>query len=200
MALPEDLFSRRSWFSQLLLDRLGSDNGRKAAVVLLALLALAQIAFGEAGWRPVRNLWFDAFQRAAPRGVASLPAVIVDIDDESLQQFGRWPWPRTRLAQLIDATYRLGALAVGLDIIMPEADSLSPQRLLAERHDATPAMRQALAALPSNDAILADTLRQVPSVLGRAALIDASPGRASTAIQTPALIAGEAPLQYLTES
>ena len=198
MALPEDLFSRRSWFSQLLVDRLGSDNGRKAAVVLLALLALAQIAFGEAGWRPVRNLWFDAFQRAAPRGVASLPAVIVDIDDESLQQFGRWPWPRTRLAQLIDATYRLGALAVGLDIIMPEADSLSPQRLLAERHDATPAMRQALAALPSNDAILADTLRQVPSVLGRAALIDASPGRASTAIQTPALIAGEAPLQYLT--
>jgi hypothetical protein len=45
VAPSEDLFPRRSWFSQLLLDRL-SDNGRKAAVVLLALLALAQIAFG----------------------------------------------------------------------------------------------------------------------------------------------------------
>ena len=197
MAQPEDLHSRRSWFNQLLLDRLGSDNGRKAAVGLLALLALAQIAFGEAGWRPVRNLWFDAFQRTSPRGVENLPAVIIDIDDESLQQFGRWPWPRTRLAQLIDATHRLGALAVGLDIIMPEADSQSPQRLLAERNDATEEMRRALAALPSNDAILAETLRQVPSVLGRAALIDALPGRASINIQTTALIAGEYPQHYL---
>jgi len=144
VAPPEDLLFRRSWFNQLLLDRLGSGNGRRAAAGLLVLLALTQIAFGEAGWRPVRNLWFDAFQRTAPRGVAALPAVIVDIDDESLQQFGRWPWPRTRLARLIDATHRLGALAVGLDIIMPEADSQSPQRLLAERKDATEEMRRAL--------------------------------------------------------
>ena len=167
-----------------------------AALVLLVLLALAQIAVGEAGWGPVRNFWFDAFQRVAPRRVTSFPAVIVDIDDESLQQFGRWPWPRTRLAQLIDTTYRFGALAVGLDIIMPEADSLSPQRLLAERHDATPEMRQALAALPSNDSILAETLRHIPTVLGRAALIDAAPGRVSTTIQTPAVISGESPQQF----
>jgi len=197
VAQPEDLHSRRSWFSRLPLDRLGADNGRRAASGLLVLLALAQIAFGEAAWRPVRNLWFDAFQRTAPRVVAALPAVIVDIDDESLQQFGRWPWPRTRLAQLIDATHRLGALAVGLDIIMPEADSQSPQRLLAERHDATADMRRALAALPSNDTILADTLRQVPSVLGRAALTDAAAGRVATASQTPALIAGESPQRHL---
>ena len=197
MTPSEDLFPRRSWISRLVLDCLGSDNGRKAAVAVLALLALMQIAVGETGWRPVRNLWFDAFQRAAPRRVASLPAVIVDIDDQSLQQFGRWPWPRSRLAQLIDATHRLGALAVGLDIIMPEADSLSPQRLLAERHDATPEMRQALAALPSNDAILAQTLRQVPSVLGRAALIDAAPDIASTNIQTPAIISGASPQPFV---
>jgi len=197
VATSDQRITRRGWLSRLLLDRLGSDNGRRAAIALLSLLALAQITVGETGWRPVRNLWFDAFQQIAPRSVANLPVVIVDIDDESLQRFGRWPWPRTRLAQLIDATYRLGALAVGLDIIMPEADSQSPQRLLAERYDATPEMRQALAALPSNDAILADTLRQVPSVLGRAALIDVAAGRVSTPIQTPAVIAGESPLQYL---
>ena len=182
--------------NRLLRDHLGSDNGRRTALGLLTLLALAQIAVGESGWRPVRNLWFDAFQRAAPRGLASLPVVIIDIDDESLQQFGRWPWPRTRLAQLIDATHGLGALAVGLDIIMPEADSLSPQRLLAERQDATPEMRQALSALPSNDTILAETLRQVPSVLGRAALIDAAPGRTSTTIQTPVVISGASPQPF----
>ena len=79
---------------------------------------------------------------------------------------------------------------------MPEADSRSPQRLLAERQDATAAMREALDALPSNDAILAKTLRQVPSVLGRAALIDAVPGNAAPANQTPAVIAGESPQPY----
>ena len=197
MAPPEDLFPRRSGFSRLLLEPVGAENGRRAAVGLLTLLALLQIAFGEAGWLPVRNLWFDAFQRASPRSVATLPAVIIDIDDASLEQFGRWPWPRTRLAELIAATHRLGALAVGLDIIMPEPDSLSPQRLLAERQDATPQMRQALAALPSNDTILADTLRQVPSVLGRAALIDASSGRTLTTMQTPAVISGESPQQFV---
>jgi adenylate cyclase len=173
-----------------------ADNGRKASVPLLALLALLQITLGEVGWRPVRNLWFDAFQRASPRSITNLPAVIIDIDDESLQQFGRWPWPRTRLAQLIDATHRLGALAVGLDIIMPEPDTLSPQRLLAERPDATPQMRQALAALPSNDTILANSLRQAPSVLGRAALIDVNSGLNSTAIQTPVVISGHPPQRF----
>ncbi|MGZ9256457.1 MAG: CHASE2 domain-containing protein, partial [Candidatus Binatia bacterium] len=162
---------RSGGFSQPLLDRLGADNGRKAAIGLLALMALAQIAFGETAWSPVRNLWFDAYQRVMPRQVTTLPAVIVDIDDESLQQFGRWPWPRTRLAQLVSASHRLGALAVGLDMILPEADSQSPQRLLAEREDTSLELRKALAALPPNDAILADTLHQVRSVLGRAALV-----------------------------
>ena len=137
MATPPESLPRSAGLSLPLLDRLGADNGRKAAVGLLALLALAQIACGEAGWSPVRNLWFDAFQQVMPRPVTHLPAVIVDIDDESLQQFGRWPWPRTRMAQLIEESHRLGALAVGLDMILPEADSQSPQRLLAERQDAT---------------------------------------------------------------
>ncbi len=136
MATPPESLTRSAGLSLPLLDRLGADNGRKAAIGLLALMALAQLAFGETAWSPVRNLWFDAYQRVMPRQVTTLPAVIVDIDDESLKQFGRWPWPRTRLAQLIDASHRLGALAVGLDMILPEADSQSPQRLLAERQDA----------------------------------------------------------------
>ena len=196
MASPQESSPRSSGFSQRLVNRLGADNGRKAAIGLLVLLASAQIAFGEVGWSQARNLWFDAFQQVAPRAVTNLPAVIIDIDDESLQQFGRWPWPRTRLAQLIEESHRLGALAVGLDMILPEADSQSPQRLLAERQDATAEMRQALDALPSNDAILAKTLRRVPSVLGRAALIDAVPGKAAPANQTPVLIAGESPQRF----
>ena len=196
MAHSEDPPIQRKWFSWHLLDGLGADNGRKAAIAVLLLLALGQVWFGEAGWTRVRDLWFDTYQRALPRPVTQLPTVIIDIDDESLQQFGRWPWPRTRLAQLISATHRFGALAVGLDIIMPEPDDQSPQRLLLERPDLAPELRQTLVKLQSNDALLAATLRQVPSVLGRAGLIDGAAGRISPAGQTPTVIAGGSPLGF----
>ena len=86
--------------------------------------ALFHVTVGDRFWSPARNLVFDAYQRFMPRPVSRFPAVIIDIDERSLAAFGRWPWPRTRLAQLIEATHKLGALAVGIDIIMPEADDL----------------------------------------------------------------------------
>lgn len=152
---------------------------------------------GDRFWSPVRNLAFDAYQRFLPRPVSRFPAVIVDIDERSLAAFGRWPWPRTRLAQLIEATHGLGALAVGIDIIMPEADDRSPNYLLAGRPDVSPALRDTLARLPSNDAVLAKTLRQVPSVIARAALVDGEAKDSATSKQTPVIIAGESPLPYL---
>lgn len=189
--------SARGWLSALLLERMGADNGRKAAIGLVLALALAQLLCGEDAWRQTRNLWFDGYQRLAPRPLTRLPAVIVDIDDESLQQFGRWPWPRTRLAQLIEATHGLGALAVGLDMILPEADSQSPERLLGERAGVPAQLRSALAALPANDAVLAKSLRQVPSVAGRAALLQAPAGQAPPIQQTPVLVSGAEPEKFV---
>ena len=116
--------------------------------------ALFHVTVGDRFWSPARNLVFDAYQRFMPRPVSRFPAVIIDIDERSLTAVGRWPWPRTRLAQLIEATHKLGALAVGIDIIMPEADD-SPSRLFAGRSELSPTLRDALAHLPSNDALLA---------------------------------------------
>jgi serine phosphatase RsbU (regulator of sigma subunit)/CHASE2 domain-containing sensor protein len=186
----------RGWASWPLLMRLCHREGRSAAAALLALIALLYIAAGEWFWSPARNLVFDAYQRTMPRAVARFPAVIIDIDDRSLADFGRWPWPRTRLAELVGATHRLGALAVGIDIIMPEADQLSPNYLLAGRPDLAPALRDALALLPSNDAILASALRQAPAVIARAALAGKTK-TAGVAAQTPVIIVGESPLPYL---
>src|ERR1700733_14377916 len=42
--------------------------------------------------------------------------VHVDIDDPSLAQIGWFPWPRTKLAMMIDELHRAGAKVVGLDI------------------------------------------------------------------------------------
>src|SRR5689334_3899801 len=108
------------------LDGLCHGEGRSAAAALLLLATLFHLIAGERLWSPVRNLVFDAYQRVLPRSVSRFPAVIIDIDERSLSAVGRWPWPRTRLSELIEATRALGALAVGVDIIMPEADDLSP--------------------------------------------------------------------------
>jgi adenylate cyclase len=169
-------------------------QGRPAAIALVVLLSLFYIALGERAWSPIRNLLFDAYQRVMPRQISRYPVVIVDIDDASLAALGRWPWPRTRLARLIDATHRSGALAVGLDIIMPEADSLSPGGLLVDRQDVSPGLQDALAKLPSNDTILAQTLRRIPTVIGRAAIADGEAQSKPEHGQTPVVIIGEKPV------
>lgn len=52
--------------------------------------------------------------------------IIVAIDDDSLQQLGRWPWPRSTHAQLIDVLNEEGAGIISLDIIFAEADPANP--------------------------------------------------------------------------
>ena len=49
--------------------------------------------------------------------------VIVDIDDASLRELGRWPWPRDRLATLVDTLFDDDhAAALGIDLVLAEPD------------------------------------------------------------------------------
>jgi adenylate cyclase len=106
------------------------------------VLALCQGWLGERYWEPVRHMVFDMYQQVLPRRVEQFPVVIVDIDEASIAALGQWPWPRTRLARLLEATQQLGALAVGLDMIMPEVDRLSPSVFIAERPDISPGLQR----------------------------------------------------------
>jgi serine phosphatase RsbU (regulator of sigma subunit)/CHASE2 domain-containing sensor protein len=168
-------------------------EGRSTAL-LVVLLVIFQGWLGERAWSPVRNAVFDAYQWLIPRQVTWYPVIIVDIDDASLAAFGRWPWPRTRLARLIDATHRLGALAIGLNILMPEADTLSPEMFRAERPELPSDLRDALAKLPSNDTILAQTLDRTPSVVARAGNMHIAPPDAPSMGQTFVLMPADTPI------
>ncbi len=53
--------------------------------------------------------------------------IIVAIDDESLNQLGRWPWPRSIHATLIDQLQAESPSAIGLDIIFSEPDTNNPE-------------------------------------------------------------------------
>ena len=47
---------------------------------------------------------------------------LVTIDEKSLDELGRWPWPRIRVAQLLDALVKAEAKVVGFDIVWAEPD------------------------------------------------------------------------------
>jgi adenylate cyclase len=64
------------------------------------------------------------------KGNLSGRVAVVEIDDESLSQFGRWPWPRDLLSVLLRKIQEAGADTVVLDMMFPEPDLGSPAQSL----------------------------------------------------------------------
>lgn len=81
--------------------------------------------------------------------------VHLDIDDASLETIGRWPWHRSRLAQILDELKATGVKSVALDIIMPE-----PQEVELVENPRTGELRRV-----DHDAIFADAVQRFGSVL-----------------------------------
>ena len=137
------------------------------------LLALAGLIWLQAPWTErFQAGWFDAHQVLAPRPVGTLSVTVVEIDQKSLQALGQWPWPRTQLARLVDIINQAEPAAIGLDILMPEPDALSPERLLARALVTDAAMVAALRSIPSDDSELARALHAAPSVMAIAGVAE----------------------------
>ncbi len=68
----------------------------------------------------------DLQQRQAAASAPATPhpdIVVVDIDEASLGAVGRWPWPRERLAALVDElAQRQRVAAIGFDLVFAEPD------------------------------------------------------------------------------
>ena len=158
-------WSERRWVRLLCGSR-----GQPLGFALLALLLAIELAPDLFGLGFFRLAAFDAYQRWAPRIRHSGPAVIVAIDEESLRLHGQWPWPRTWLAQLVARIAEADPAAIGVDIVMPEADRLSPARLPEFVSGMGQDLVQRLSSLPSNDTVLARTLQASRVVLGIAGL------------------------------
>lgn len=143
-------------------------HAKHGATVSLALLALFSLLLTLAPsiFNPVRLALFDQYQNFSPRKINSQPVVIVAIDEETLKALGQWPWPRNYLAALIDAVAAQNPSAVGIDMIMPEADRASPEAIAESRPDLPLFVRNALNSAQPNDRQLASSLARTPSVLG----------------------------------
>jgi len=147
------------------------NRSRVVGLAVLAVLLLAAV-LGTPWQQRLRLAWFDTYQASLPREVNSMPAVVVAIDEKSLAELGQWPWPRSVMAGLIDAINQAQPAAIGIDVLMPEPDRMSPGNLLGHLQLADADLARRLAALPSNDALLAKSLAQAPVALGIAGLPD----------------------------
>ncbi len=137
------------------------------SIGLLLLLGLLAIRIADPVFiSNLRNQSFDFLQTINPRPVAKLPVAIVDIDENSLQKYGQWPWPRTRIAELVDKLMALNVATVGFDIIFAEADRLSPDKIAADNPNLPDDVRSAMIALPSNEQVLVDSLKRSRVVVG----------------------------------
>ncbi len=128
----------------------------------------------------VRETAFDQFQQISPREYVETQVRVVDVDEASLRQFGQWPWPRSRMADLVERLGQMGAAAVAFDILFVEPDRLSPSRLVNDPSIAKFLDRKQIDLLSSgvidNDALLAEKLAQFPTILGFATIGQPIPG------------------------
>jgi signal transduction histidine kinase/CHASE2 domain-containing sensor protein len=84
------------------------------------------------GWlpaleRPVSDLLLEL---PHPGGVVDSPLAAVLIDDRSVEEIGPLPWPRARLAELVERVRSHGARAVVIDIVLSEPGDESDDRAL----------------------------------------------------------------------
>src|SRR5437016_572164 len=89
--------------------------------LLLTLLVMAL------DWRqklePVENLLSDRLRARYCHRFTPPPTdriVHLDIDDDTLNEIGAWPWAREKLARIIDEVSRAKPKVIGMDMYFPD--------------------------------------------------------------------------------
>lgn len=141
--------------------------GLLAATSILAVLAAFTVGV------PLLDLvelkTYDMRVRSGGGRPPSPAVAMAVIDEKSLDTEGRWPWPRARIAALIDALSRDGARVIAFDIAFAEPDENSHVALLDEVSRQVGALAIEDANLKrfidarrrraDNDRVLADSIR-----------------------------------------
>jgi adenylate cyclase len=155
-------------------------------VRIVAGLAITAFFIGHAAhWYPATdgslesvsqldNLIYDSRVRMTMRSGVDERIIILDIDEKSLGEIGRWPWGRDRMGELVDKLFdRYGVALLAFDVVWAEPDPSSGMAVLdklarTELKDAG-AFQAAYAGLRPQldfDARFAASLKGRPVVLG----------------------------------
>lgn len=133
--------------------------------IISVVLGLGLLIVDPLPMQTLRNNVFDQYQRWYPRPYVEVPVRIVDIDEETLARLGQWPWPRTRLAELVERLKSAGAATISFDVLLAESDRTSP-KTMAKLWQLSGAARKALDGLPDHDLVLAKSFAGASVGLG----------------------------------
>lgn len=168
-------------------ERLGNRFYIGLAVVLAAAFAWAILAGHTGG---LKNRAYDAIMKSRFNVPAADPdIVLVDIDEASLAamapQYGRWPWPRSVMAELVEGLARQGPGAIVFDITFSDPDvfQIEADRYFREVAAGTPSTFFPMIRLnPENDPLSGLRLAEIPGVVP---LDPSAPAEATVAMVVP---------------
>ncbi|MFQ5936854.1 MAG: CHASE2 domain-containing serine/threonine-protein kinase [Acidiferrobacterales bacterium] len=89
--------------------------------LLISLAFVVATLIGVPFLQNMERLAYDTGVKLTERDVSATDKIaIVAIDDESIKQIGRWPWPRNILAEMIAWLAKAEAKVIGLQIFLTE--------------------------------------------------------------------------------
>jgi adenylate cyclase len=145
------------------------------SAALIALLALQAVGIVRLPYiDKLEAALYDTWLRAtAPKGVDDRIA-IVDIDEKSLKEIGRWPWGRDKMAVLVDKLFNdYGVAGLGFDVVFAEPDissGIAALDALAKGPLANEAQFQSaykkIRPRLDHDGLFAEALKDKPVALG----------------------------------
>lgn len=137
-------------------------------ILLLMLLgSILHVRMMDYDWiKSLRNIAFDTYNTVRPREKTD-QVVIIDIDEESLLAEGQFPWPRTKLAKLVDNLHNMGAKVITFDIVFAEDDKASPRWVIQHIPDAPEHMttKEFFNTLPDYDELFSESIKASGNVV-----------------------------------
>ncbi len=130
--------------------------------------------WGDGLFLKVDGAIYDARINARASNEVDPRIVILDIDEYSLQEpidggEGRWPWPRNRLAKMVDQLFeKYEIAALGFDVIFSEEDQSSGLKILEKLAKSQNVIKNLLPELKNElefDSLFAKTFKDRPVVL-----------------------------------
>lgn len=92
------------------------------AVGLIVTLQGTLYFFGPRSDHALELYLYDLRMRECNRRQPAAPITHIDIDDNSLQRVGRWPWRRDQFARLIRVLKEVGSRTIAVDILLSEPE------------------------------------------------------------------------------
>ncbi len=163
-------------------------------VFLLHVIGVLPIGFIDR----MENLAYDARLNVMMPNTVDPRIVIVDIDERSLLEQGRWPWGRNRLAEMVTRLFEGYKIKVlGFDVVFAEKDDSSGlktlEKISRDRFKSTGDFAKVLEKLRPTldyDQMFADSLRGRPVVLGYYFRRDGNKSTSVGALPPAAIAAG----------